>query len=117
MNRLQHVSRATKIRKVRVRAKITGTAERPRLSVRITNLHVSAQIIDDSLGKTLVAGSTVGTKTAGNLTKKAAFIGEEVAKKATKAKIKQVVFDRNGRQYAGRLKALAEAVRKEGIKV
>ena len=104
-----------KLRKNRVRAKVSGTAERPRLSVTITNMHVSAQIIDDVKQITLVSATTVGTKQAGTITEQAAIIGAEIAKKAKKAKINTVVFDRNGRQYAGRLSALADAARKEGL--
>ena len=100
------------LRKGRVRAKISGTAERPRLTVTISNLHVSAQIIDDIAQKTLVSATTVGSKAKGTKTELAAKIGEEIAKKA---KINTVVFDRNGRQYAGRLHALADAARKEGL--
>ncbi len=103
------------LRKNRVRAKITGTAERPRLTVTISNKHVSAQLIDDVAQKTLAASTTVGTKQTGTMTEQAAFIGSDVAKKAKKAKITTVVFDRNGRQYAGRLHALADAARKEGL--
>ena len=104
-----------KLRKNRVRAKVSGTTERPRLSVTITNMHVSAQIIDDVKQTTLVTATTVGTKQIGTITEKAAIIGTEIAKKAKKAKINAVVFDRNGRQYAGRLSALADAARKEGL--
>ena len=103
------------LRKGRVRAKISGTAERPRLTVTISNLHVSAQIIDDVAQKTLVSATTVGSKVKGTKTELAAKIGAEIAKKAKKAKINTVVFDRNGRQYAGRLYALADAARKEGL--
>jgi len=103
------------LRKKRVRAKVKGTAEYPRLTVFISNLHVSAQLIDDEAGKTLATATTVGTKTAGTMTEKAETIGTEIAKKAKKLKIKAVVFDRNGRRYAGRLKALAESARKEGL--
>ena len=103
------------LRKQRVRARVTGTAERPRLTVTISNLHVSAQLIDDVAGKTLAAATTVGTKATGTMTEKAAQVGADIAKKAKKAKITAVVFDRNGRQYAGRLKALADAARKEGL--
>jgi large subunit ribosomal protein L18 len=103
------------LRKKRVRAKISGTAERPRLSVSISNMHVSAQIIDDVNQKTLVSSTTVGTKQTVSITEQAAFIGQDIAKKAKKAKISTVVFDRNGRIYAGRLSALAEAARKEGL--
>ena len=103
------------LRKARVRAKVHGTAERPRLTVTISNMHVSAQVIDDDKGDTLVSATTVGTKATGTMTEKCAAIGSEIAKKAKKAKINTVVFDRNGRQYAGRLQALADAARKEGL--
>jgi len=103
------------LRKNRVRAKVSGTAERPRLTVTISNTHINAQIIDDIKGTTLVAATTVGLKSTGTMTEKAALIGADIAKKAVKAKIKTIVFDRNGRQYAGRLSALADAARKEGL--
>lgn len=103
------------LRKNRVRAKVTGTAERPRLTVTISNKHISAQVIDDAKQHTLVAATTVGTKQTGTIAEQAAVIGAEIAKKAKKAKITTVVFDRNGRQYAGRLAALADAARKEGL--
>ena len=95
--------------------KVTGTAARPRLTVTISNKHVSAQIIDDVAQKTLAAATTVGAKQTGTLSEQAAFVGADIAKKAKKAKITSVVFDRNGRQYAGRLSALADAARKEGL--
>ena len=103
------------LRKNRVRAKVTGTAERPRLTVTISNKHVSAQIIDDVAQKTLAAATTVGTKQTGTISEQAAIVGTDIAKKAKKAKITTVVFDRNGRQYAGRLSALADAARAEGL--
>lgn len=104
------------LRKNRVRAKVSGTAARPRLSIFISGRHISAQLIDDENGKTLAAATTVGNKTAtGTMTAKATVIGTEIAKKAKKAKVKAVVFDRAGRQYAGRLRALADAARKEGL--
>jgi len=103
------------LRKNRVRAKVIGTPARPRLSVTISLKHVSAQIIDDSTAKTLVSSTTVGTKQTGTMTEQSVFVGSDIAKKAIKAKISTVVFDRNGRQYAGRLSALADAARKEGL--
>jgi len=103
------------LRKSRVRSKVHGTAERPRLTVTISNVHVSAQLIDDDKGNTLVSATTIGAKATGTMTEKAEKIGTDIAKKAKKAKITSVVFDRNGRQYAGRLKALADAARKEGL--
>lgn len=104
-----------KLRKARVRSKVSGTAERPRLTVTISNVHVSAQLIDDIKGVTLASATTVGTKATGTMTEKSATVGSDIAKKAKKAKITAVVFDRNGRQYAGRLKALADAARNEGL--
>lgn len=103
------------LRKGRVRSRVSGTATRPRLTVTISNVHVSAQLIDDTVGKTLASATTVGSKQKGSKTELAAWVGGEIAKKANKAKIKQVVFDRNGRAYAGRLSALADAARKEGL--
>lgn len=103
------------LRKNRVRAKISGTADKPRLTVTISNIHVSAQLIDDVKQHTIAAATTVGSKQTGTMSEKAARIGSEIAKKAKKAKVTTVVFDRNGRRYAGRLKALADAARNEGL--
>jgi large subunit ribosomal protein L18 len=104
------------LRKGRVRSRVSGTELRPRLTVTISNTHVSAQLIDDASSRTLVASTTVGNKTLkGTKTERAAHVGADIAKKAKKAKIAAVVFDRNGRRYAGRLKALADAARKEGL--
>jgi large subunit ribosomal protein L18 len=110
MNNLQ-------LRRNRVRAKVSGTAERPRLSVTISLHNVSAQIIDDTKGATLAAATSVGAKElkGKSLTEKAAFVGAAVAKSAKKAKISKVAFDRNGRKYMGRLTALADAARGEGL--
>ncbi|HEX6258137.1 MAG TPA: 50S ribosomal protein L18 [Candidatus Saccharimonadales bacterium] len=115
MNQLAKKLLSRTLRKNRVRAKVEGSTARPRLTVTVSNLHVSAQLIDDSLHKTIASATTVGTKQAGSLSEKAAWVGAEIAKKAKKAKISAVVFDRNGRRYAGRLKALADAARKEGM--
>ena len=99
----------------RTRAKIHGTAERPRLTVKISNLHITAQIVDDDAKKTLAYATTVGSKLKGTKTEKCAEIGKEIAEKAKKAKISKVVFDRGANAYAGRLSALADAARKEGL--
>jgi large subunit ribosomal protein L18 len=103
------------LRKNRVRAKVYGTAARPRLSVFVSNSHVSAQVIDDDKKHTIVSVTTVGSKQEGSLSEKAAWVGVAIAKKAQKAKVKKVVFDRNGRRYAKRLQSLADAARKEGL--
>lgn len=114
-NRLATKLHNLRQRKHRVRATVSGTSERPRLSVFISNRHVSAQIIDDTTHKTLAYVTTNGAKVSGTMTEKAAAIGEQIAKKATAAKITKVVFDRNGRLYHGRVQALAEAARKNGL--
>ena len=99
----------------RTRAKIHGTADRPRLSVHISNQHITAQIIDDNKKATLAYATTVGSKISGTMTEKAAKIGTEIGKAAKKAKIEKVVFDRGAKLYAGRMSALADAARKEGL--
>jgi large subunit ribosomal protein L18 len=104
------------LRKNRVRATVIGTAERPRLSVYLSNMHIHAQIINDADGKTLVSSTTATTKEAkGNMSEKAAWVGKDIAAKAKKAKVTKVVFDRNGRKYHGRLKSLADAAREGGL--
>jgi large subunit ribosomal protein L18 len=103
-------------RKARIRSIVIGTAERPRLSVFMSSRHVSAQLIDDASHKTLAAVTTVGQKAAkGTMTEKAAWVGAEIAAKAKSAKVSAVVFDRGGRQYHGRVEALANAAREKGL--
>lgn len=104
-------------RHARVRAKISGTAECPRLCLYRSNKNIEAQIIDDVKGVTLVASSSMTLKleNGGNI-EAAAKVGEDIAKKALKAKIEKVVFDRSGYLYHGRVKALAEAAREAGLK-
>jgi large subunit ribosomal protein L18 len=105
--------------KSRVRKIVTGTAERPRLSVFRSNKEIYAQIINDTRGETLVAAGSIEKDVAsrpGNKSEKAALVGEMIAKKALNAGIEKVVFDRNGYLYHGRVKNLAEAARKGGLK-
>jgi large subunit ribosomal protein L18 len=105
-----------KLRHSRVRSRIIGTAERPRLSVSISNRHVNAQIINDAEGKTLAASTSVGAKKDDlSISNKAAFVGADIAKKAKKAKVTTVSFDRGSRRYAKRLQSLADAARAEGL--
>lgn len=104
-----------KQRKQRIRSSVVGTSARPRLTITISNIHVSAQIIDDSSSKTIVSASTVGKKISGNLTDKAKKIGEDIAKAAKTKKVTEVVFDRNGRKYHGRVKAFADTAREGGL--
>lgn len=116
MNSLLHKLRKQWQRKHRVRATVSGTAERPRLSVHISNKHITAQVIDDESGKTLAYATTVGAKAAkGTMKERAAWVGQEVAKKAIAAKVKKVVFDRGGHIYHGRVAALADAARNAGL--
>ncbi len=105
-------------RKARVRKKIIGTTDRPRLTVYRSLKHIYAQIIDDSQGKTLVSASTIekGNKIHGRNKKTAQSVGKKIAEKAKQAKIEKVVFDRNGYLFHGCLKALAEAAREGGLR-
>lgn len=104
------------LRKNRVRSTVKGTEARPRLSVYVSNMHIHAQIINDEIGKTLASSTSATSKDAkGTLSEKAAWVGTDIAKKAKKAKVTAVVFDRNGRKYHGRLKALADAARAGGL--
>ena len=100
----------------RIRQKMQGTAERPRLNVYRSLNHIYAQIIDDAAGETLVSASTLSAKlkTGGNVAA-AKEVGKLVAEEARKKGIKRVVFDRGGYLYHGRLKALAEAARESGL--
>ena len=102
----------------RIRKDLSGTAERPRLNVFRSNANISAQIIDDEKGITLVSASTLEKElkiTNGGNVEAAKLIGAEIAKRAKKAKITKVVFDRGGYLYHGRVKALAEAARENGL--
>ena len=102
----------------KIRKTLSGTAEKPRLNVFRANANITAQIIDDTKGVTLVSASTLEKdlkiKNGGNV-EAAKLIGAEIAKRAKKAKIKEVVFDRGGYLYHGRVKALAEAARENGL--
>ena len=107
-----------KERHSRIRNGICGTAEKPRLNVFRSNANITAQIIDDEKGITLVSASSLekelNIKNGGNV-EAAKLIGAEIAKRAKKAKINEVVFDRGGYLYHGRVKALAEAARDNGL--
>ena len=104
----------------RTRAKIHGTAERPRLSVNISNAHVTAQIIDDDTHTTLVSASTVQKDVKAELEKTndvaaAAYLGKVIAERAKEKGISAVVFDRGGYIFHGKVKALADAAREAGL--
>ena len=98
----------------RIRQKLAGTSERPRLNVYRSLNHIYAQVIDDQSGTTLVEASTIKSKTGGNVAA-AKEIGKTIAERAVEKGIKAVVFDRGGYLYHGRIKALAEAAREAGL--
>ena len=103
-------------RHARVRAKLSGTAEAPRLCVYRSNKNIEAQIIDDIKGVTLVSSSSMALKLEnGSNVEAASKVGKDIAEKALAKKIKKVVFDRSGYIYHGRVKALAEAAREAGL--
>ncbi len=104
-----------KVRHARVREKVVATKEVPRLCVYRSNANISAQIIDDEQGITLVSASSLELKLKNLNVESATKVGEELAKKAKKAGIKKVVFDRGGYLYHGRVAALAEAARNGGL--
>ncbi len=109
------VERRQKI-KYRVRNKISGTAEQPRMSVFRSNKQIYVQVINDVDGKTIAAASSLTVKDKVAKKEQAAKVGELIAKKAQEAGINEVVFDRNGYLYHGRIKELADAARKGGLK-
>ena len=114
---LSKVEKRNKIKR-RVRKNIFGSSERPRLSVFRSNKQIYAQIIDDVNGVTLISASSYKSKEVEgkNKSDQASVVGKELAEKAVKAGIDSVVFDRNGYQYHGRVKSLAEGAREGGLK-
>ena len=108
------IARRNKI-KTRIRGKISGTAERPRMSVFRSNKGIYVQLINDLAGKTLVAASSKGLE-GGTKIEVAARVGSDIAKKALENGISTVVFDRNGYLFHGRVKSLADAAREAGLK-
>ncbi len=108
------IARRNKI-KTRIRGKISGTAERPRLSVFRSNKGIYVQVIDDLAGNTLVAAGSKGLE-GGTKSEVAAKVGAEIAKRALEKGITEVVFDRNGYLFHGRVKSLADAAREAGLK-
>lgn len=120
MSRLENKQQSLLRRKRRVRIKVSGTPERPRLSVHRSLRHMSAQVIDDSTGRTLAAASTLDKAIAADLKSKsdlaaAQAVGKAIAERAKAAGVSAVVFDRAGRPFHGRVKALADAAREGGL--
>ena len=120
MDKLKAKQAKLERRQRRVRAKVSGTAARPRLRITRTNGHMYAQVIDDVAGATLVAASSVDAEVKSDLKnganiEAAKAVGEAVGRRAIEAGIKEVVFDRGGRIYHGRVKALADGARSAGL--
>ncbi len=111
----QKIARRQRI-KAHIRTRISGTAERPRLSVFRSNSQIYAQVIDDTKGITLASASSLGIKDKITKTEKAAQVGKALAEAAKKVGVETVVFDRNGYLYHGRVKQLADAAREAGLK-
>jgi large subunit ribosomal protein L18 len=109
------IERRIKIKKG-IRGRISGTTERPRLTVFRSNKQIYAQVIDDTTGKTIVSASSLKMELKAPKKEIAAKVGDELAKKAIEAGVATVVFDRNGYLYHGRIKELADAARKGGLK-
>lgn len=121
MNKCQAKRANLKRRERRVRSKIFGTAERPRLSVHRSNAHIYAQVIDDADGKTICSASTLDAEfraigKIGSNKEAAEFVGELIGKRAVEKGVTTVKFDRGGRIYHGRVKALADGARNAGLK-
>ncbi|MDE6854820.1 MAG: 50S ribosomal protein L18 [Muribaculaceae bacterium] len=112
---ISKIQRRNKI-KTRIRGKISGTAERPRMTVFRSNKQIYVQLIDDLAGRTLAATSSKGIDTKGTKSEIAALVGAAIAAKALEAGITEVVFDRNGYLFHGRVKSLADAARNGGLK-
>lgn len=112
-NKLKTLRRSR--RKTGIRKGISGTAEKPRLSVFRSLKHISVQVVDDLNGKTLASASSVGGSATGNI-EQAKAIGQQIAEKVKSAGVDRVAFDRNGFRYHGRVKALADAAREAGLK-
>ncbi|NQV52232.1 MAG: 50S ribosomal protein L18 [Flavobacteriales bacterium] len=114
---LSKFDKRTRIKR-RIRKKISGTTETPRLSVFRSNKEIYAQIVNDLNGETLAAATSLGDKAAQKVNKveQATLVGKKIAEVAKAAGVEKVVFDRNGYQYHGRVQALAEAARENGLK-
>ncbi len=115
MSVVQHKRLHREKRRKRVRRKVVGTAERPRLSVYRSNLHIYAQLVDDDAGRTIATVSSLKVATTGKKTEKAAEVGKQVAVVAKDKGITRVVFDRGGYKYHGRVKAVADGAREGGL--
>ena len=117
MSKVNHQKSGAEKRSLRVRAKFHGTAERPRLSISRSNKHLFVQAIDDERAVTLFSSSDHELKDAGTKTEKAVAVAKLIAEKAKKSKVTKFVFDRGSFRYHGRVKAVADTLREQGIQV
>ncbi|MBT4894678.1 50S ribosomal protein L18 [bacterium] len=115
MSKLNEKTRKRVKRHKKIRARVSGTKETPRLSLYKSNKRIYAQVIDDD-GRTTIVSALTDTKKGKTMTQKASEAGKEIAKKAIEKKIKEVVFDRGGFLYAGKIKAFADSAREGGLK-
>jgi large subunit ribosomal protein L18 len=117
--KVNHARTSAEKRQRRVRMKVRGTVERPRLTVFRSNKATYLQVIDDSQGKTLASANSVALKTKKSMTKtqKAEAVAADLAEKLKKVKVKKLVFDRGGYRYHGRVKAVADAIRAQGFEL
>ncbi len=121
MDRIESKKQRYIYRKMRVRKKVKGTAEKPRLTIKGTLKHIYTQIIDDTKGVTLASASTLSSELKGKYKngankQSAVLVGQLITEKAKQKNISQVVFDRQGQRYHGRIKEFAESARKSGLK-
>ncbi len=119
MPKIKHNLTLKQKRKLRVRAKLFGTTQRPRLTVLRSNQHIALQVVNDEIGKTLVSASDLGkdTKVKGTKSEKAVKVSLDLANQLKDKKITKLVFDRSYYKYHGRVKAVAEALREAGIEI
>ena len=122
MHKIKHTKTKAQKRAVRIRSRVRGTSDRPRLSVICSNKYTYLQVIDDSQGKTLSAANDLmlkksGKDLKGNKTERAQEIATSLVEKLKKNKITKLAFDRGARRYHGRVKAVAETIREQGINV
>ena len=120
LKKLNEKDRKRLKRKIHIRKRVSGTAERPRMTITRSNTNLYMQVIDDTVGKTLVSASTLQKDVKAELEKTddvaaAAYVGTVIAKRALEAGIKEVVFDRGGFIYHGKIQALADAAREAGL--
>lgn len=118
-NRLKRKRARSSARAARVRRKVRGSAERPRVSARFTNRNIIAQLIDDDMGRSLLYVSTFGAEAParGKGVDSARAVGERIAEGARSLGVEALVFDRGSRLYHGRVRAMAEAIREKGLKL